>query len=655
MAKYGAFNDLKAAARALGGDISAGQICCPGVGHSRQDRSLSVKFKDDGEPIVHSFSGDDPIAAKDHVRQVLGYEQFQPRRRQRKSEDDIARAMQAAMAEQDNTVTRRRVIATFPYHDASGTPVYEVVRFEPKDFRARRSDGNGGVIWNAGERRVVYRLPELLEYPSATIFLCEGEKDADRVASLGLCATTVAFSEWDGVDVSALVGRDVMILEDNDDAGRKRAHEAATRLHGVANTVRIVRLPDLPDKGDVSDWLNADLRRGADELANVCLEAPLWTRETAPPKIEEVKAETKPASEAPPPLPLPFINVTAWQDQPVPVREWAVLDRVPMANVTLLSGEGAIGKSFLALHLSVAHTLGRDWLGAMPQPGPAMVVACEDDEGELHRRLAKIIEHYGAEFAELKDLHALSLAGTDALLAAPDKHGLMVPTKLFVRITQAACDIQPQLIVLDNSADVYGGNENDRTQVRQFIGILRSLAIRAHCAVLLTSHPSLTGLNSGSGLSGSTAWHASVRARLYMKRATTDKDEEPDPDMRVLEVMKNNYGPVGETITLRWNNGLFLPDGRASLDKLVREQKAEQLFLTLLNRFTEQGRYVNDKSGRSYAPAVFAGEPEAKADRIDKRTFAQAMTRLFAANKIHLEPYGFPSRKAFVLTVGPKP
>jgi RecA-family ATPase len=84
---------------------------------------------------------------------------------------------------------------------------------------------------------------------------------------------------------------------------------------------------------------------------------------------------------------------------------------------------------------------------------------------------------------------------------------------------------------------------------------------------------SLTGISSGTGLSGSTAWNASVRSRLYFKRATTEKDEEPDPDLRVLEVMKANYGPVGETVTVRWKSGLFLPVGGIStLEKLAAEQ-----------------------------------------------------------------------------------
>ena len=147
---------------------------------------------------------------------------------------------------------------------------------DPKTFRQRRPDGNGGCIWNLDDvRRVPYRLPDLLKYPSGTVFVTEGEKDADRVASLDLCATTVASGKWTDDIVEHFAGRDVVILQDNDEPGRKKAIAAANALHGVAWTIRIVLLPDLPDKGDVSDWLDADARR-AGTFTDVCMDAPLW-------------------------------------------------------------------------------------------------------------------------------------------------------------------------------------------------------------------------------------------------------------------------------------------------------------------------------------------------------------------------------------------
>ena len=366
-------------------------------------------------------------------------------------------------------------------------------------------------------------------------------------------------------------------------------------------------------------------------------------REPTTPKVEtgsneEDKAKTEP--------PLPFINISAWQDQRVPEREWIARDRIPGKNVTLLSGEGAIGKSILSLHLATAVVLGRDWLGTMPEPGAALVACCEDDEDELHRRLDLIFAHYGAAYTEFRDMHLMALAGGETLMAVPDRSGLIQPTKLFGRLREAACDIRPKLIVLDNAADIFGGSENDRAQVRQFIGILRGMAISAGAGVLLTSHPSLTGISTGTGLSGSTAWNASVRSRLYFKRAVTEKDEEPNPDLRVLEVMKNNYGPAGETIQLQWKAGLFLPvSNPRNLDRLAAEQEAEHVFLNLLHRFRGQGRNLSEKpNANNYAPALLAKEKDARDLGIRKAAFEVAMRSLFAADKIHVETYGPPSK-----------
>jgi AAA domain-containing protein len=129
-------------------------------------------------------------------------------------------------------------------------------------------------------RRVPYRQQGLLRYPDGTVFVCEGEKDADRVASLGHCATTVASGKWTDECVQALAGRDCIILPDNDAAGAKRALEAAQQLRGTAASIRIVLLPNLPEKGDVSDWLDADPKR-AEKFAEVCLDVPLWEPDTS--------------------------------------------------------------------------------------------------------------------------------------------------------------------------------------------------------------------------------------------------------------------------------------------------------------------------------------------------------------------------------------
>ena len=273
----GGIRDLQAIARALGGEVvRSNQVRAPGPNHSAKDRSLLVTF-DPNAPdgfVTHSFAGDDDIICKDYVREKAGLPAFRPNGRRHPNESDNTAAVMPAVRGEaaDSGAAKGRLVETYEYKDSTGALLYQVLRFEPKDFRQRRPNANGGWIWNAGERRVLYRLLELLQYPHATVFVTEGEKDADRVASLGHCATTVACGKWTDDCVKTLAGRDVVILEDNDEAGRKKALEAATALHATAKTIRIVRLPNLPDKGDVSDWLDAD-QRNAEKLAQVCFDA----------------------------------------------------------------------------------------------------------------------------------------------------------------------------------------------------------------------------------------------------------------------------------------------------------------------------------------------------------------------------------------------
>jgi putative DNA primase/helicase len=158
-----------------------------------------------------------------------------------------------------------RIAKTYDYTDADGALLYQVVRFEPKAFRQQRPDGKGGWVWSLnGTPRVPYRLPELLNAPAdAWVFVVEGEKDADALAELGLAATTNAqgAGKWHTLEAAtvhrAFAGRKVAILPDNDDPGRRHARVVAGRLGGVAAEVRVLELPGLPPKGDVSDWLAA--------------------------------------------------------------------------------------------------------------------------------------------------------------------------------------------------------------------------------------------------------------------------------------------------------------------------------------------------------------------------------------------------------------
>ena len=349
---------------------------------------------------------------------------------------------------------------------------------------------------------------------------------------------------------------------------------------------------------------------------------------------------------------LPFLNISAWENQPVPEQEWAVLDRIPLRQVALFSGEGAAGKSTLQLQLSAATVLGRDWIGSLPEPGPSIFIDAEDDENVLHRRTAAIAAHYSVSFAELarNGLHLNAFAGEDTVLAAPSRSGKIEPTGFYKRVLQAAGDIKPKMIGIASSANVYAGSEIDRSQVQQFIGLLTKIAIVANGSIQLISHPSLTGISTDTGLSGNTQWHNAVRARSYLKGIKPEAGEQADNDLRELVFKKNNYGPISESIVLRWQNGLFLPlPGMASLDRAAHEAKADEVFLDLLRRFTAENRNASDKKGPSYAPALFAREDEAKRAGLTNRSFEDAMRRLFKTGKIWNEPYGKASRQHYRL------
>ena len=190
------------------------------------------------------------------------------------------------------SLPKRMIIGkVYPYRDETGTLVHETVRHVPKGFRQRRPNGQGGRIHDLnGIRTVIYRLPELLASPAdAPIFLLEGEKDADNVALLGLVATTVPMGagKWKPHYHAWFADRNVVILPDNDEPGRKGAEHWASCLAGIAGSVTMVSLPGLPEHGDVSDWIDGIRARdpGADPgaiLIALAHEAPTWSPAQSP-------------------------------------------------------------------------------------------------------------------------------------------------------------------------------------------------------------------------------------------------------------------------------------------------------------------------------------------------------------------------------------
>jgi hypothetical protein len=245
------------------------QAHCPA--HDDAKPSLSVT-ESDGRILLKCFAGC-PI---DAVCSALG----------------ISVADLFVRENDDSGKRTERVVAVYDYRDASGQLLFQTVRFEPKRFAYRRPDSNNnGWRWTLeGIPRPLplYRLPELLQAdPQKPVFIVEGEKDADNLWQHRLVATTnpMGAGKWSQVDDKPLEGRQVVVLPDNDEVGRRHAEQVAQSLYGRAASVRIVYLPDLPPKGDVSDWLAAG--HTVEELLQLVAQTPEW-HPPQPPSLSEI-------------------------------------------------------------------------------------------------------------------------------------------------------------------------------------------------------------------------------------------------------------------------------------------------------------------------------------------------------------------------------
>ena len=342
---------------------------------------------------------------------------------------------------------------------------------------------------------------------------------------------------------------------------------------------------------------------------------------------------------------------------PEPQRNWIVQDVIPDETLTLMSGEGGIGKTTLAEQLAVAMRTDGYWLGVKVAQGPVLFVTSEDDRKDVNLNLRAILKAEHKSLAHCPDLHILPLADRDACLAVPStKLGAIAATPLWHALVRVVERRKPRIVIFDALADLFGGEENSRRHVRGFIVLLKRLAIQQKLAVILIAHPSLTGMNTGSGLSGSTDWHNGPRARLYFERPKDKQGKTLDEDLRTLTVKKVQYAREGTVFRLRRKAGFFVCEGRdggSTFDRAATAAKAETVFLTLLQAFEEQGRSVSPNPSASYAPGVF--ERETDADGVSNAGLTRAMSNLLKANRIHIETVGPPSKQRKKLTPGPAP
>lgn len=299
----------------------------------------------------------------------------------------------------DNPPEKIRLVASYEYTDEDGVILYQACRMEPKSFRQRRPDGQGGWIWNVkGVRQVPYRLTDLVSAKEGSIiYVVEGEKDADRLAGLGLVATTNAggAGKWRAEFADYLAGKRVAVLPDNDDSGRDHARKVLASLHTKGIEAKVVTLPELPDKGDVSDWM--DMGGNIEALQRLYDHA---TDELTDKGQVQAKAEFS------------LIRADALEFvEP----EFVIAGLVESETLSLLFADPGSGKSFVALDMAASIATGHTFHGRDVKPG-AVIYICGEGKNGIRRRLTAWERHHGVSLQGAP----LFVSSTAAQLLSPD-------------------------------------------------------------------------------------------------------------------------------------------------------------------------------------------------------------------------------------------
>ena len=378
--------------------------------------------------------------------------------------------------------------AIYKYMDESGALAYEVVRLPGKEFRARRLGELGEWIWNLPpELRLPYRLPELLGAPDdARIFVVEGEKDTDALAARGYVATTNPFGagkgKWLPQYNQHFAGRHIIIVPDNDEAGREHAEQVHQQLEPVAASVRVMSLKGaVKEKGDVSDLIDAEGVEAFERLLE---------------KLPQPVVNDR-----------PYLRIEDLANRPR--RRWLVEGLVPQQGFALLYGDSGVGKTFVAIDMGVRIAAGESAFDRRVVAGLVFYVALEGQSG-LCDRVRAVSDDIG-----VLDVGRLPLAvGRKPLdLSSPESVSDLVSA------TQRASDdykTPAALVVIDTlSRAMPGANENSPEDMNRAVNAVARIQKETGAAVLVIHH---SGKTVERGARGHSSLRAAVDAELLVSK-----------------------------------------------------------------------------------------------------------------------------------------
>ena len=389
----------------------------------------------------------------------------------------------------------RKLTATYSYTDVAGKVLYQKLRYEPKEFSQRQPDGKGGWWYNLnGVKKVLYRLPELIM--AKLVFVVEGEKDADNLRDALLAADVKNFAvtttfdgagHWRPEYAPYFTGRLVVAIPDNDKPGRAHAQAVAASVKPFAAKVKVVELPGLAEKGDVSDWIAQGLEDSTSVSASVpgeedhthtvhshlfasCVKdlmalvkaAPIWE----PEKTEHVLLE----------------EMRDFLERAPAEIDWLVEGLIPVRTRGLMVADPKVGKSPLALDLALALASGSSWLGhIVPQRRRVAVVSREDAPDETARRLDLL-----SKGSAVRSTYNWGQIWMNTMDQSPEyKLDNLEQVDALIRELKWSSSTWRSSTCY---GELHSGDENDNTVMAGVLAALKRMQVEARCGVLLLHH-----------------------------------------------------------------------------------------------------------------------------------------------------------------------
>lgn len=436
------------------------------------------------------FSACDRVTAAQNIFEILGIKQ----------------------PKQDSMFARKPE-AVYDYTDEAGRLLYQKLRYPGKRFMLRKPTEDGTWDYQLGDfRKVLYHLPEVVT--ANWVLLTEGEKDSDNVRNLNLgqhdkrgltrLATTTNFDgaeKWRPEYSPYFTGKQVVILPDNDDPGRRHAKLVAKSVHPYAHSLRVVDLPDLGEHQDVSDYL---IKHSAEELTACIKATPIW---------QPVKS----------PL---LVSLREFMSGASVVIDWLVDGIIQRgANGFIVSAPKA-GKSFQAANLALSLALGLPWTGfTVFQRAKVALISREDNPGLTRWRLGRLLLGLGKTQAEADEW--LYVNSKDQ----SPQFKLDMPEQVTEMMT-ALRQLKPEFVILDVLNVMHGKDENDNTDMRLILDTAEMISREFRCSVCILHHFNkekdgrLTEkMRGSSAIAGFAEWIIGIRMQ----------SDRPDERVRIME------------------------------------------------------------------------------------------------------------------------